>query len=94
MFPRDDAPEEPRAEIIEVTNRPLARQDEEHAATFRAPSGGSSSERRSLRRAVMAAAGLVLVLGLAALASRDNLFAFQGSLPGPNSWSSTIGPST
>ncbi len=75
MFPRDDAPEEPRAEIIEVTNRPLARLDETHAATFRAPSGGSSSERRSRRRAAMAAAGLVLVLGLAALASRDNLFA-------------------
>ena len=75
MVPRDDAPEEPRAEIIEVTNRPLARLDDEHAATFRAPSGGSSSERHRRRRAATAAAGLVVVLGLAALASMDNLFA-------------------
>src|SRR5664279_3698441 len=75
MVPRDGALDEPRAEIIEVRNGPLDRLDAEQAAAFGAAAARNTGRPRSERRAATAAAVAVVVLGLAALAGMDNLFA-------------------
>lgn len=106
MFPRDGAPEEPRAEIIEVIADPRALSDEQLSAALAAQSertAGRDSEvaggrpvgpigRRS-SRAVIATAGLVVTLGVVVLAGLANLSRPRPlESPGPTVAAATTGP--
>lgn len=81
---RGDGTEEPRAEIIEISNRRLTGSDEGRPGAHRGASDGGSDGQLTRRRVATASAGLVVLAGLAVLVSQANLLATPGPQVTPN----------
>ena len=75
MLEGDGPVEEPRAEIIEVTNQPIPWSPDAPSRPAEGPEEAAARARLGRRRAATAVAGLVAILALAVIAGQAHLFA-------------------